>query len=242
MLVWPAVAAPGHAQDREAQFRQLASQIVARRLGGMEENEADQKRALELLDAIVLEGLNAAAAPDPNAISKTLGALVASQPPVGEEYRLLRMGSASAPWFLLSVNFGLAGPSGLRIYGAAAGGQPYRLAAGIDRFTQPEYFDEFLSVVQVAPGDGVFITVTGRTDELETGSFIAWRFHGGQLQRLWSTELLERSRYELSGMEFRLTYCEETDEDDPRKCLGMVRERYAWRGEWLRVERREVKP
>lgn len=243
MVVWPGVAAPGHAQEREAQFKQLASQIVARRLGGMEENEADQKRALELLDAMVLERLNAATAADPEAISKALEPLVLQQPPVGEEYRLLRMGPASAPWFLLSVNFGLAGPSALRIYAAKAGASPgYQLGAGIDRFTQPEYFDEFLSVVQVAPGDGVFVTVTGRTDELETGSFIAWRFDGRQLQRLWSTELLERSSYELAGMEFRLTYCEETDEDDPRKCLGMVRERYGWRGEWLRIERREVKP
>jgi hypothetical protein len=143
----------------------------------------------------------------------------------------------------LSVNFGLAGPSAVRIYAAGRGGTPaFQLAAGIDRFTKAEYFDEFLSVVQVSPGDGVFITVTGRTDELETGSFIAWRFDGRQLQRLWSTELLERSRYELAGTEFRLTYCEETDEDDPRKCLRMQRERYRWNGEWRLLERREVKP
>jgi hypothetical protein len=246
VLAWLAAAlhaGEAGAQDRVTEFKQLASQVVARRLGGMEESEADQRRALGLLDAVVLEGLNAAAAPDANAISQRLEALVASEPSVGEEYRLLRMGPASAPWYLASANFGLAGPSAVRIYAAKPGASAaYQLAAGIDRFTQAEYFDEFLSVVQVAPGEGVFVTVTGRTDEQETGSFIAWRFDGRQLVRLWSSELLERSRYELAGAEFRLTYCEETDEEDPGKCLRMQRERYRWNGEWRMLERREVKP
>lgn len=236
-------AAPGGGQDRVTEFRQLASQIMQRRLSGLEENEADQKRALELLDALALEPLNAAAAPDAEAATRALAALLPQPRPVGEEYRLLRMGTPGATWFLLQANFGLAGPSALRIYARpASGGASYRLAAQIDRFAQPEYFDEFLAVVPVSPEDGVFITVTGRTDELETGSFTAWRFDGAQLQRLWATDLLERSRYELSGMEFRLTYCEESDEDDPRKCLLMMRERYTWSRGWHRLERREVQP
>lgn len=231
------------AQDRVAEFKQLASQVVSRRLAGMEENEADQNRALELVDAMVLEQLNAAAAPNPEAVNSGLSQLVLRQPPVGEEYRLLRMGPANSRWFLLIANFGLAGPSALRIYGKPSDpALPYQLAARIDRFTQPEYFDEFLSVAQVAPGDGVFVTVTGRTDELETGGFIAWRFDAGRLQRLWATELLERSRYEVSGTEFRLTYCDESDEDDPRKCARQLHERYAWRGAWFLLERREGKP
>jgi hypothetical protein len=247
-LVLPALLAllpalPVQAQDRVTQFKQLASQIVERRLAGMEENQADQTRAVGLVDALVLEQLNGAVSPDPEAITKSLEPLVLRQPPVGEEYRLLRMGPANSPWFLLSANFGLAGPSALRIYAKPADATlPFRVAAQIDRFTQAEYFDEFMAVVQISPGDGVFVTVTGRTDELETGSFMAWRFDGLQLQRLWSTELLERSRYELSGMEFRLTYCEESDEDDPRKCVRMKRESYTWRGEWRMLERREVKP
>jgi len=243
LLVWPAMGVAAQAQDRVAEFRQLASQIAQRRLSGLEESEADQQRALALVDGVALEQLNAAVAPDPDAVTRALGALVASQPPVGEEYRVLRMGATTAPWFLLTANFGLAGPSAIRIYAKAAdGAQGYRLAAQIDRFAQPEFFDEFLAVVQVSPNDGVFVTVNGRTDELETGSYMAWRFDGAQLQRWWSTELLERSRYELVGMEFRLTYCEETDEDDPRKCVRMVRERYTWRGGWQRLERREMQP
>ena len=231
------------AQDRVAEFKQLASQLIERRLAGVEESEADQNRAMQLADAIVLEQLNGAVSPDPEAISKVLEQLVLHQPPVGEGYRLLRMGPASWPWFLLSANFGLAGPSALRIYAKpAAPGFAYRLAGRIDRFTQQEYFDEFMDVVQLSPGDGVFVTVTGRTDERETGGFIAWRFTGAQLQRLWATDLLERSRYEIAGSEFRLTYCEESDENDPGKCARMLRERYIWRSAWERIERREVKP
>jgi hypothetical protein len=236
-------AAPGGAQDRVSEFRQLASQIVQRRLGGLEENEADHQRALELLDALALEPLNAAAGPDAEAATRALQSLLPQPPPVGEEYRLLRMGTPGTPWFLLQANFGLAGPSALRLYAQPGNGAaPYRLAARIDRFAQPEYFDEFLAVAPVSPEEGVFLTVTGRTDELETGSFTAWRFDGAQLQRLWATDLLERSRYELSGMEFRLTYCQETDEDDLRKCVLMVRERYTWRRGWHLLERREVQP
>lgn len=232
------------AQDRVAEFRQLASQMVERRRAGMEENQADQNRALALVDAMVLEQLNGAVVASPDAITKSLEPLVLRQPPVGEEYRVLRMGPANLPWFLLSANFGLAGPSALRIYARPGDpAQPYRLAAQIDRFSQPEYFDEFMAVVQVAPNEGVFVTVTGRTDELETGGYIAWRFDGERLSRLWSTELLERSRYELVGAEFRLTFCEESDEDDPRKCVRTLRERYGWLGSgWHLLERREVRP
>lgn len=244
LLVWLMVSAgTAQTQDRVTEFRQLASQIVQRRLGGLEESEADQKRALELLDALALERLNGAAVGDAEGATRALQPLLPQPPPVGEEYRVLRMGTAGAPWFLLQANFGLAGPSALRIYAQGVnGGTSYRLAAQIDRFAQAEYFDEFLTVVPVSPEEGVFVTVTGRTDELETGSFTAWRFDGARLQRLWVTDLLERSRYELSGTEFRLTYCEESDEEDPRRCVRMMRERYRWSRGWHQLERREVQP
>ena len=232
------------AQDRVAEFKQLARQLVERRQTGAEETEADQTRALTLADAIMLELLNGTLAANEEAVNRALEQLVAQQPPVGEEYRVLRMGPASGPWYLLAANFGLAGPSALRFYARAAPpGSSYKLAARIDRFTQQEYFDEFLTVVPVAAVDGVFVTVTGRTDELQTGSFVAWRFDGARLQRLWATDLLERSQYETSGAEFRVTYCEETSEDDPSKCVRTLRERHLWRsGVWQMAERREVKP
>jgi hypothetical protein len=238
------LAAPLPAQDRVAEFKQVARQLVERRQAGAEETEAEQTRALTLADALALELLNGTPAANEEAVNRALEQLVAQQPPVGEEYRLLRMGTAGRAWYLLTANFGLAGPSALRFYARPAGtGAGYKLSARIDRFTQQEYFDEFLTLVPVAAADGVFVTVTGRTDELQTGGFIAWRFDGARLQRLWATDLLERSQYETTGGEFRVTYCEETREDDPSQCARMLRERHLWRsGVWQMAERREVKP
>lgn len=243
-LLFVPAAAAAPAQDRVEQFKQLAADLVGRRHAGAEEAEAEQARAMELLDAVVLDLLNGTTPATLESMNRSLELLRPSPPFVGQEYRLLQTGRPDSPWYVLAANFGLAGPSAVRIYARSSeltGG--YRLAARIDRFGQPEYFDEFLEVVQVAPADGVFVTVTGRTDERETGGFIAWRFDGARLLRLWSTDLLERSRYEVVRGEFRLTYCEETDEDDPSKCARTLRERHAWRaGEWHLLERREEKP
>lgn len=237
-------AASAASQDRAAQFKPLAAELAERRLAGAEETEAEQTRALELADAVVLGMLNAAApTADDIALTKSLEQLAVQPPRVGESYQVVRLGPPSRPWYLLAANVGLAGPSAVRIYAPATGSAGYRLAARIDRFSQADYFDEFLSVVPVVPAQGVFVTVTGRTDELETGGYIAWRFDGAHLDRLWATDLLERSRYEVSGGEFRLTYCEESDEDDPSRCARTLRERFVWRGgQWLALERGEIKP
>lgn len=241
LLLGPATAS---AQQRVEQFKQLAADLVGRRHAGAEETEMEQARAMELADAFVLELLNSAPPATEEGVNQTLEQLHPSPPFVGQGYRVIRMGAANWPWYVLAANFGLAGPSALRIYARSSEpGAGFRLAARIDRFGQPEYFDEFLEVVQVAAPEGVFVTVTGRTDERETGGFIAWRFDGTRLQRLWSTELLERSRYEVVRGEFRLTYCEEADDDDSAKCARMLRERHAWRGgQWQLLERREEKP
>lgn len=238
------LAASATPQDRAAQFKALAAELAERRLASGEESEAEQARALELADAVVLGMLNAVTPPtDDVAPARLLEALIAQPPRVGESYQLMRLGPASRPWYLLAANVGLAGPSAVRLYARPPGSAGYRLGARIDRFSQADYFDEFLSVAPVAPAEGVFVTVTGRTDELETGSYIAWHFDGERLERLWATELLERSRYEVAGGEFRLTYCEESDEDDPSRCARTLRERFAWRGgQWLTIERREIKP
>lgn len=240
LLLLAASAAP---QDRAAQFKPLAAELAERRLAGGEEFEAEQARALEVADAIVLGMLNAAAPISDDAPTRSLEALLAQPPRVGESYQLIRMATPNRPWYLLAANVGLAGPSAVRIYARPPGSTGYRLFARIDRFSQADYFDEFLSLALVAPAEGVFVTVTGRTDELETGGYIAWHFDGERLERLWATDLLERSRYEVAGGEFRLTYCEESDEDDPSRCARTLRERFAWRGgQWLTLERKEIKP
>ncbi len=241
LLLLAASAAP---QDRAAQFKPLAAELAERRLAGGEESEAEQARALELADAIVLGMLNAVTPPTGDvAPTKSLEALLAQPLRVGESYQLMRLGPPSRPWYLLAANVGLAGPSAVRIYARRLGSAGYRLSARIDRFSQADYFDEFLSIALVAPAEGVFVTVTGRTDELETGGYIAWHFDGERLERLWATDLLERSRYEVAAGEFRLTYCEEPDDDDPSRCARTLRERFAWRGgQWLTLERREIKP
>ncbi|MGH9795148.1 MAG: hypothetical protein ACRD5G_10270 [Candidatus Acidiferrales bacterium] len=241
LLLLTVSAAP---QDRAAQFRPLAAELAERRLAGGEESEGEQARALQLADAVVLGILNAGApTTDDVAPSGSLETLLAQPPRVGESYQLMRLGPPSRPWYLLAANVGLAGPSAVRIYARPPSSAGYRLVARIDRFSQADYFDEFLSLALVAPAEGVFVTVTGRTDELETGGYIAWHFDGERLERLWATDLLERSRYEVAGGEFRVTYCEESDDDDPSRCARMLRERFAWRGgQWLTLERREIKP
>lgn len=220
------------AQKPAAEFQRLAAQLSERRLAGTEEDEALQARAVAWLDRTVLDALNAVPPEAVAAINQRLAGPVAPDARLGEGYRLLPLGPDA---FLLSVNFGFAGPSAVRVY-ARRPGEGLQLAASIDRFTQQEYFDEFLEVVPLSQDEGVFLTVTGRTDELKTGGFMAWRLVSGRLVRLWSTDLLERSSYEVTASELRLSYCAEAEEDNPMHCARMVRERYTWHGGWRLVQ------
>ena len=89
--------------------------------------------------------------------------------------------------------------------------------------------------------DAVFVTVSGRTDSLRTGAFMAWRFHQGRLDILWSSEILQQSSYEAGPNQFQVVYCAEPDDDRPRICRRMIRVRFAWQeSRWQSVEQADV--
>ena len=222
-------------QKPESEFARLALRLAQLRLAGAEESEKPQEQALGILDSMALGTLNAPGGePDLVALNQRLAGLVTQQPPVGENYRVVRLGGSPAAYALVA-NFGLGGPSAVRLYRGVAG--RYALAARIDRFAQKDFFDEYLELVLIAAPVTLFVTVTGRTDELQTGAFTLWRFEGDRVQVVWASDILPQSSYESRADGFRLTYCAETDEDNPRVCRRMARDRYAWDGAaWRRVE------
>ncbi|MBI3404822.1 MAG: hypothetical protein HY046_05135 [Acidobacteria bacterium] len=249
-------AQTGNTQDRDAEFKRLAAQIVAQRQAGKEEKPELQVQAMAILDLIVKAGMgnpsrdSALQGADLLKLNTRLEALASQPAPVGESYRALAIREASPPLLALVANFGLSGPSAVRIYtpmfltdsSTSATRTEFGVIGRIDRFVFPDYFDEYLEVVPVTPSAGVFVTVTGRTDDRKTGSFAAWRFDGNALQSVWSSDLLERSSYETKDGEFRVTYCSETDEDKPSVCKKMVRDHYTWSSGWQRVAQEDVTP
>ena len=226
---------------RAAEFKQLAAQVVERRRTGVEESEELQEKTLKLLDAIVLEQLNRPGPSDITAINKNLAASLATPGAVGESYELAPVGATpkGESSYALLVNFSQSGPSAIRYY--PPGPQGYRLAGRIDRWEFPDYFDEYAELLPIKASDTIFVTVNGRTDELRTGTFTAWRFLEGRFTPVWTSDILERSSYELRPDGFQLSYCSQTDEQNPRLCRRMMRERYQWDGlAWRRVEQQET--
>jgi hypothetical protein len=133
------------------------------------------------------------------------------------------------------VNFGLGGPAAVRIYAGGPGN--YALAARIDRFVQKDFLDSDLELATVSNSEAVFVTVSGRTDDLSTGLFSAWRFDGRRLLNLWNSDLLQQSSYQADEMGFDLAYCSQVDDDRPSQCLKMSRDLYRFQaGEWKRIE------
>jgi hypothetical protein len=174
------------------------------------------------------------------AINQRLAASLAQPGAVGESYELVRLGAMPKGEVLcaLVVNLSIGGPSAIRYYPPSP--QGYRLAARIDRWEFPDYFDEYVELVPIKASDIVFVTVNGRADELRTGTFAAWRFVEGRFTAVWTTDILERSSYEDRPDGFQLTYCSQNDEQNPRLCRRMMRERYQWDGfVWRRVEHQE---
>lgn len=233
---------PAQAAPQPAEFAALAERLAAQRLAGGDEDRTLQERALALLDSLVLAGLNVPGEPSLDPLNQRLAALVTSQPVAGESFQVIKLGGRPMA-YALAANFGLAGPSAVRVYSGPAG--RYTLAARIDRFAQKDFFDEYLELLPIsgptsAPAT-LFVTVTGRTDDLQTGSFSAWSFDGAQLRSVWSSDLLQQSKYEAGPDGFRLTYCAETDDDNPRLCRRMTRDRFVWDGTtWKRVEQTPV--
>ena len=226
--------------DSTVEFKKLAAQLSTARLDGAAESEASEEMALGILDKLAVAVLNGPASPDLDVANRRMSDLVSHVPPVGENYRLVRLGGSPAAYALV-VNFGLSGPAAVRIYCNSSG--HYALAARIDHFVEKDFFDSDVELIPVSAADPVFVIVAGRTDDLATGMFTAWRFDGRRAVPLWSSDLLQQSSYEADGGGFHLTYCSEPDEDHPAVCRKMTRDVYGLQaGEWKRLQTQDLGP
>lgn len=228
--------------DANAEFKRVSSELSAARLGGAEENAAQLERALTYLDSVALSILatSGSVSPDLDRGNQRLAGLVSHTPPVGENYHLVKIGGSS-PVYALVANFGLGGPAAIRIYAGVAG--HFALAAKIDHTSEKNFLDSDIELVSVSRSEPVFVTVSGRTDDLSTGLFSAWRFDGNRAVALWSSDLLQQSSYEADDNGFRLAYCSQVDEDRPSQCLKMSQDRYQFQdGKWKRIESTDLPP
>ena len=226
--------------DPAEQFKRISEGLSAARLGGGDENEVQMEKALAYLDSIAVSILNVPASPDLEIANRRLAGLASHTPPVGENYRLVKLGGTSAAYAMV-INFGLGGPAAIRIYAGGAG--HYAFAARIDHFAQKDFFDSDLELVPVSSSEPVFVTISGRTDDLSTGMFSAWEFDGHRLTALWTSDLLQQSSYEADETGFHLAYCSEVDDDRPSQCLKMSRDLYHYQaGEWKRIESAALPP
>jgi hypothetical protein len=241
------------AQPSAAVFSRLAAQLTADRTVESPQHQAVQEQALGILDRVVLEHLNSPSAngahggtPDLVALNQSLASFVTRQPPIGEAYRALPLGK-NPPAYALIVDFGLSGPSAVRLYAGVPG--QFALAARIDRYTQKDYFDDYMELVAISPPEAsavapavLFVTISGRTDDLQTGVFTAWRFDERKVVPVWTSDILEHSSYEVVPDGLQITYCAESDAEGPL-CRRMVRDRYLWQsGAWKRVESNPIPP
>ena len=135
------------ADDPIAEFKRLLRRLSAARLNGETESEAQQEKSLVFLDSVASSVLNGSASPDLDTANQRLAGLVSHMPPVGENYRLVKLGGIPAAYAMV-VNFGLGGPAAVRIYGAAW--RPLCLASRIDHFTQKDFFDSDVELVPVS--------------------------------------------------------------------------------------------
>jgi hypothetical protein len=239
IFVLPGICAQ-NAPDLSLEFKRIAAQLSTARLDGTQESEAQQEKALTFLDSVALSALAGGDAPDLSAANQRLAALVSHTPPVGENYRLVKLGGNPAAYAMV-VNFGLGGPAAVRIYARVSG--HYGFAARIDRFTNKDFFDSDLELIPASSEELVFVTIAGRTDDLSTGIFMAWRWDGVRLGLLWTSDLLQQSSYQSVADGFHLTYCAEPDDDHPEKCLKMTRDVYRVQsGEWKRIESSDLGP
>src|SRR3984893_12344323 len=172
-----------------AEFNRISGELSAARLSGGAESEGQMEKALAYLDVIAVTSLNIPSGPSLDGANRGLAALASHTPPA----------------YAMVANFGLGGPAAVRIYAGSAG--TYALAARIDRFIQKDFFDSDLELVPASNSEPVFVTVGGRTDDLSTGMFSAWRFDGHRALNLWNSDLLQQSSYEVDENGLRLAYC-----------------------------------
>ncbi len=236
-----AAGAQSQPQASPAEFAQAVAKLTPS--DGAEESpqsKAAEEQALAMLDGIVLQGLNASSSggpgipPNIESLNGILTQYVTRNPPLGEGYSIFRLSGSPAPYALLA-DFGPNGPSAVRVYSGAPG--QLALAGRVDRYAQKDFLDDYIELVPWNGPETIFITAAGRTDELQTGIFTAWRFDGHQVDAIWTSEVLQQSSYEMAKDGFRLTYCVDPDPDDIHSCLKMERDRYVWQdGKWTWAE------
>ena len=234
-------AAAAQADPRVAEFAEAVAELRSVPPEDPSARAALEK-ALKLLDGIATTALGAGSGNASEAANQALARFVTREPPVGESYRVYRVGE-EPDVYALGVNFGSGGPSAVRLYARSNPRGPYQLAGQIDRFVQKDYFDDYLELAVVDRKSAVFVTVTGRTDELQSGSFALWKYDGKAVSALWSSDLLPHSSYEAVPRGLMVTYCADLDEENPKVCRKTVRDTYQWDGNaWTRVSQQEFSP
>jgi hypothetical protein len=232
LLLGHGVSVRAQAAPASGDFHSMSAQLSGDREGAQIGQPIDtgadralEERALNSLDAIALKALNAGAVPDLVSLNKNLGGLVAAENPTGEDYEVVELAGV-APTYALVANFGLAGPSAIRLYAGAPG--QFALVGRIDCYNPPKFFDEYLALVPIIAPETVFMTVAGRTDDLQTGLFTVWYFDGQELHQVWNSDLLAQSTYETDEAGVHLTFCAKPDNDHPEQCARMVRDTFSW--------------
>jgi hypothetical protein len=227
-------SAAGTRSDSTApEFKRLAGKLAADRAEEVEEPEAVEEQALEILDREALGFLNMAA-PDLDMLNQRLAVFVTHEPPIGEGYRAFKLGGEPAAFALLA-DFGEGGPSAVRVYAGLPG--KLALAGRVDRYTQKDFIDDYMELVPVPGPVALFVTVAGRTDDFKTGVFTAWHFDGRRVEQVWASDILEQSSYDANAGGFELNYCAEPDPVDEHTCHQMRHEHYAWQGgAWKQAE------
>ena len=194
------------------------------------------EKAAGILDSVVTSELTKSGVGEVDQINQRLAKFVSHESGIGERYSLIRLGAQQRVYALIA-DFGLGAPSAIRVYAKAGNGKGFALAARIDRFTQQDFLDDSLKIVAIATVPVIFVTVAGRTDDLRTGVFTAWQFGEKGLKQIWTSDMVQQSSYQANSDGFQLTYCHDPDEENPRICLGMVRDRYRWQdGKWRLVD------
>lgn len=198
------------------------------------------EQALKILDHEAIAILNGSGQDLLLLANQRLTGYVTRMPAAGEGYRLYQI-TRGPDVYALAANFGSSGPSAVRVYARSGPQELFGLAGRIDRFSQNDYFDDYLELIGVDSPDAVFVTVTGRTDELRSGSFASWRFDGKGVVELWTSDLLPHSSYEAVPGGIVITYCADSDEAIQAACRKRQRERHWWDGTaWKSVQKEEI--
>ncbi|MGA7785612.1 MAG: hypothetical protein WB997_13300 [Candidatus Acidiferrales bacterium] len=230
----------------DADFASTVSALANTEPGDTAGIDKLEKKALGILDSLVISALAGNVSTDLDPLNAHLANLGSQERGFGESYRVVKLGGKPIV-FALVGDFGLGAPSAIRLYAQQGSPAHVALAGEIDRLTQKDMLDDSLELLPVplpeTASDVIFVTVAGRTDELQTGVFAAWRFDGKQLTQLWTTDLISHSTFEISGGNLVLTYCHDPAEQDAKTCQGMVREKYAYTitdGQWKQVSTEPV--